>query len=131
MTAPIANEAQLTKAVGEALRCIPGVMVIRRNVGRRGHQRFGVVGECDYEVIIGPRGRVAGIELKWGKGERSLEQIEWSHRLLQVGAAYLCTDSLLKAVQFVMDLKEAERGEESLRQKGLESSRKRFETKDE
>lgn len=102
------NEGEFRSALVKTLNRLPRIKARKRNTGRRGRVSFGERGEADVDVIIGPHGRYACIELKQPGGKRSAEQISWSLEVQNLGVAYLCTDSMWEAVSWIQRLASSE-----------------------
>lgn len=65
---------------------------------------FGIKGEADLQGIIGPQGRMFGIEIKTGKGALEKDQKIWKDMIIKFGGAYLECRSIEEALLFKADI---------------------------
>lgn len=79
------TEAQLTRAIVDALNGIPGVWVWRMNTGRRGGVQFGLRGQADITGVLRD-GRRVELEVKLPGGRVEPHQVAFLERMRQSGA---------------------------------------------
>lgn len=95
-------EQELTRAVLDALRKLPGVKAWRNNTGRRGHIVFGEVGSPDVMCVVAPHGTFVGIELKMPGKQATPEQAAWLARIGEVGGMTVVATTLQDALAPVL-----------------------------
>lgn len=93
------SEIDLTHKIIKTLNSIPGVMVWRRNVGRRGGVQFGKKGMADIEGVA-RGGRRIEIEVKL-ESDLSAEQTQWLDQMARMGAITGVVYSIWDAVEII------------------------------
>ena len=104
VTRSYTREADLTSAVLAEVRKLPRVKAWRRNVGRRGRVRFGIVGEADIQGVIGPHGHMFAIETKQPGEQLTADQVKWRDEVVALGVTHIVATTLESAIRPVVEL---------------------------
>jgi len=67
--------------------------------------RCGIPGQADILAVVGPRGRLVGIECKTGSGTQSEAQKSWQNALERRGGVYGVVRSVEDAINLVQSAK--------------------------
>lgn len=83
----------------ELLEAQGRLMVWRNNTGAMKPRpgvtvRFGTPGAADVLAVLGPHGRLLGVETKSVTGTQSIQQKRWAKRLTAVGGIYVLAKTL-------------------------------------
>ena len=101
------SETHLVTSILQALELEPGVYAWRNSTGmiRRAGRviKFGAVGSPDILAIVGPEGRLLGLEAKTSTGKQSPKQCEWQALIDGLGGKYAVVRSVSDALKAVRD----------------------------
>ena len=95
-------EADLKRAIVEALKRIGLRVVMRNEQLSRGNYRGGCgKGSSDIFIVLPPNGRFLAMEVKFGDGKATSDQLAFGQDVVEAGGAFALVRSVAEAIDAV------------------------------